>query len=255
MSFLTPAIHLRESISALGSPTIWSPALGLGRARVPYDTHAFAGQGDYSELSSPLLQEHKVPLSLLQSVYLAKSATTSTSQSYPSPITRSTPLKTGLSSALKEASQNGEDEQDPLTPMASEKQHERRGTRKSSLLTWFTFGCLNRSSIIACLTIVYMVWWFRCLLFNIYLTSYSQFVPWTSLHPNCPPHQQASPPSPSKLLQQYKRSPRLFQDLKVGYNIHLQRTIHESRTYHRISGSEYLSLAEQASLDRISLID
>ena len=45
----------------------------LARVRIPYDTHAFAGQGDYSELRSPLMNEHKVPLELLQQAYLSTS--------------------------------------------------------------------------------------------------------------------------------------------------------------------------------------
>ena len=41
--------------------------------RIPYDTHAYAGQGDYSELRSPLLYEHRVPLELLQHAYMSPS--------------------------------------------------------------------------------------------------------------------------------------------------------------------------------------
>lgn len=42
----------------------------LHAPRIPYDTHAFFGQGDYSELQSPLMTEHTVPLEMLQQVYL-----------------------------------------------------------------------------------------------------------------------------------------------------------------------------------------
>ena len=48
----------------------------IASCRVPYDTHAFAGQGDYSELQAPLLSEFKVPIELLQRVYFASSSKT-----------------------------------------------------------------------------------------------------------------------------------------------------------------------------------
>lgn len=40
--------------------------------RIPYDTHAWAGQGDYTMYTSPLMAEHAVPLEMLQRVYLNK---------------------------------------------------------------------------------------------------------------------------------------------------------------------------------------
>lgn len=98
--------------------------------RIPYDTNAFAGQGDYSELRSPLLQEYKVPLSLLQTVYRKKPASPETPQPVAAAVNneRAVPIIHRRTSAL--IPEEGEDESGRLTPQALDQLHHRRTTRE-----------------------------------------------------------------------------------------------------------------------------
>lgn len=95
--------------------------------RIPYDTHAFAGQGDYSELRAPLLQEYKVPLSLLQTVYRRKPA--SRESAGPAAVNnnpRALPITHRRTAGL--LPDDFEDESGSMTPQAIEQLHQRRTT-------------------------------------------------------------------------------------------------------------------------------
>ena len=102
--------------------------------RIPYDTHAFAGQGDYSELRSPLLQEYKVPLSLLQTVYRKKGTYPEAQQEavgnneHERSITATATRFTGLWPGAMEA------ESGQLTPQALDQLGQRRTTCKLTVL-------------------------------------------------------------------------------------------------------------------------
>jgi hypothetical protein len=124
--------------------------------RIPYDTHAFAGQGDYSELTSPLMDEYKVPLNLLQSVYRdmsieqqsvpSTSAAAAGDDSYFNPINRASRTTSGLLSHHQEEEEDGK-----LTPMALEKLHERRTTCKLIGTSGFSYFKPLLSSICTCI--------------------------------------------------------------------------------------------------------
>lgn len=103
-------------------------AMPIDSRRIPYDTHAFAGQGDYSELRSPLLQEYKVPLSLLQTVYRKKGAEADVPQEAAVNNERDLPITSKRSKGLWP----GELEPDSgqLTPQALDQLHQRRTTRE-----------------------------------------------------------------------------------------------------------------------------
>lgn len=89
--------------------------------RIPYDTHAFAGQGDYSEHTAPLMDEYKVPLKLLQSVYRREPPASDrpADNQHARPITNRRTLL---------PHEDFEDEDGRMTPQAVDQLHQRRTT-------------------------------------------------------------------------------------------------------------------------------
>lgn len=100
--------------------------MAIDSRRIPYDTHAFAGQGDYSELSSPLLQEYKVPLSLLQTVYRKKGSHSEVPQEAAVNNEREVPITARRPTTLWPGELEAGSGQ--LTPQALDQLHQRRTT-------------------------------------------------------------------------------------------------------------------------------